>query len=166
MLHSSNYYRAYCLRRGINIGFQSDIKANVFGMIGYGQSSWDAISKKSYYLNISFTAGIFSSSEINFKWGAAATGYLNHIGPLTFSPLVYGGTIQFIKDTKHGELYLRPEIGLSYPNKFKSGKTSPVQAILYVIYGYNFPVFHSQFDYGNNILSIRLLVTFRKWFGY
>lgn len=165
-LFSTSYNKAFSYRRGINIGFQSDAKANVFGSIGYGQASWDAVNRRSSYFSLSFTAGIFSTSEMNFKWGAEASGYLNHIGYITFSPLIYGGTVQFIKDTKHGELYLRPEIGLSYPYKFKSKVDHTVQAVVYVIYGFNFPIFHTQFDYSNNILSIRLLLTFKRWIEY
>lgn len=165
-LFSTGLSRAYSLRRGINIGFQSDARANVFGSIGYGQASWDAVNKRSSYFSVSFTAGVYSVSEMRFKWGLEASGYLNHIGFIAFSPLVYGATAQFIKDIKHGELYLRPEIGLNFPYKFKPKVDHAVEAVFYIIYGFNFPIFHTQFDYGNNILSVRLLLTFKRWMEY
>ena len=165
-LFSTGLSRGFSLRRGINLGFQGDPRANLFGSIGYGQASWDAVNKVGSYFCVNFTAGIYSTTEMQFKWGAEASGYLNHIGYFAFSPLIYGATVQFVKDIKHGELYLRPEIGLNFPYKFKPKVDHAVELVFYVVYGFNFPIFHTQFDYSNNVLSLRVLFSFKNWMEY
>lgn len=163
---STSYKRAYSLRRGLNIGVQGDLNGNIFASLGYGQATWDAVNKRIVYFSVSGSGQVYPMDKENFKWGLEGSGYLNYIGRKTLSPFVYGGTIQFVKEIEQAELNLRPEIGISFPNKFKNNVDRPVKAMVYIIYGFNVPVIHHSFGYANNILSVKLLLCFKSWLEY
>lgn len=163
---STSYKKAHSLRRGIVVGLQSDVEGNAFVSLGYAQATWDAVNRRNTYWNISADINAYARYEEKMKFGIEATGYLSHIGIVSFPPFIYGASIQFLQDLYHGELYLRPEAGLMFPYRFKPKVDKEAQLVALLTYGYAFHMFNSGFQYSPHQITLHILISFKRWIEY
>lgn len=163
---STSYKKAHSLRRGIVVGLQGDVEGNSFISLGYAQATWDEVNRRNAYWNISADVNVYARYEEKMKFGIEATGYLSHIGLVSFPPFIYGASIQFLQDLNHGELYLRPEAGLMFPYRFKPKVDKEAQLVTILTYGYAFHMFNSGFQYSPHQITLHLLISFKRWIEY
>ena len=163
------------IRHGITAQATYGLLQTPFIGIGYNASQYFGIGNRFMQQSFTYQLGL----QLNKLGDAYQSAYIHsliasfhcsYIGTVDLSPLIYGISIQFAtgKDTNvyqfqsdaqtnKGEymsnIYLRPELGLSFPMKY-SVKTKERKSFTFsVTYGYNIGLFMRRMELAKNELQ-------------
>lgn len=151
------------IRHGITTQLTYDYRTTPFLGIGYNASQYFGIGNRFMQQSITYQLG-FQLKKLGDPYQSAfihnltASFHCTYIGTTDLSPFIYGLTIHFAtaKDTnvyedpsdantKKGEymsnIYLRPEIGLTFPFKYSTKTQEKKPFTFSITYGYNIRLF-------------------------
>ncbi len=163
------------IRHGITTQLSYDCGKTAFVGVGYSASQYFGIGNRFMQQSVIYQIGLqtdklgdpYQSAYIHNLIG---TFHCSYIGAVDLNPIIYGVAIHFAtaKDknvyqnlsdynTLKGEymsnIYLRPELGLSYPFKYSDKTKEKVPVTFSLTYGYNFKLFM----YRNELKEINAL---------
>jgi hypothetical protein len=164
------------IRHGITTQLSYDYNTTPFIGIGYNASQYFGIGNRFMQQSITYQLGLQIKKLGNpyqsaFIHNLTASFHCTYIGTADLSPFLYGLTIHFAtaKDTnvyedphdantKKGEfmsnIYLRPEIGFTFPIKY-SAKTQERKPFTFSItYGYNIGLFMRRMELAKDEMEL------------
>lgn len=151
------------IRHGVTTQISYDFGKTAFIGLGYSASQYFGIGNRFMQQSAIYQVGI-QTDKVGDQYQSAlihsliGTFHCSYIGAADLNPLIYGIAIQFAtaKDknvymklsdynTQKGEymsnIYLRPELGLSYPFKYSDKTKERIPVTFSLTYGYNFKLF-------------------------
>jgi hypothetical protein len=143
------------LRYGIVGNFGSDITNSTFFGFGFGANQYYGVGNLMFQQSITYQISLGNTIRHNFE----ASIHNNFFGGLDFSPFMWGANAMFVKDEVKGQLFVRPDLGISYPFSYRAKASEDSKFTVMLLYGYNFPLFQDRdnIGVGGHYISLKIL---------
>jgi hypothetical protein len=133
----------------------SDIVSPVFLGLGFGANQYYGVGNLYFQQSVSYQISLGTKIRHSFEVSI----HNNFFGGLDFSPFVWGANAMFVKDENIGQLFIRPDIGIAYPFKYRDKASEDTKITVLLLYGYNIKLFENQDDIGvgSNFITLKVL---------
>ena len=148
------------IRQGRMFGVGSDVGNSAFVGLGYGASQYFGVSNVFMQQSLAYQISFLDNT---IKHSIEVSLHNNYFGGLDISPMVWGGSLMFVNEDEYGQLFLRPEVGLAYPFKYRSRAAEEKRLTILLNYGYNFKLFERRDNLGVGPHYISLKFLFTIW---
>ena len=140
------------IRHGITLNFGAGFSANLEQPLsivptvgaGYCAAQYYGVSNRFMQQSVTYQLGIGMDKGGYFAHNLVGTFHCSYIGTLDLNPFIYGIAMQFSYypgDTyyknKYMNFYLRPEVGIAFPFKYKMKTLEVVRVTGSLTYGFN-----------------------------
>lgn len=145
-------------RYGMLGQFSMDNEGSSFVGVGIGANQYYGVGNLMFQQSVSYQIGFGQTIKHNFE----ASIHNNFFGGLDFSPFVWGANAMFVKQENIGQLFIRPDVGIFYPFKYRDKASEEAKFTVMLLYGYNFKLFEDRNSVGvsPHYVSLKFLFSF------
>ncbi len=138
-----------------NAGY--DFLSTPYVGFGFGANQYYGVGNLMFQQSVTYQASFQNVIQHNIEVSI----HNNFFGGLDFSPFVWGANGMFVFNENKGQLFVRPDIGISYPFKYRDKASEDAKVTFMLLYGYNFPLFQDRdnLGIGSNYVTLKILFT-------
>ena len=140
------------IRHGITVNFGAGISANLQQAlsivpmvgIGYCAAQYYGVGNRFMQQSVTYQLGVGMDKEGYYVHNLVGTFHCSYIGTLDLNPFIYGIAMQFAYyrgdiyfERAFANFYLRPEVGISFPFKYKMRTMEVLRVTGSLTYGFN-----------------------------
>lgn len=107
---------------------------------GFGANQYYGVGNLMFQQSLTYQIGLGDKLRHSFE----ASIHNNFFGGLDFSPFVWGANAMFVKQENTGQLFVRPDVGIFYPFKYRDKASEEAKYTIMLLYGYNFMLFQDR----------------------
>jgi len=146
------------IRHGITVNFGAGLSANleqplsIVPMIGLGYcaAQYYGVGNRFMQQTVTYQLGIGMDKGGYFAHNLVGTFHCSYLGTLDFNPFIYGIAMQFAYyggdryfESAYVNFYLRPEVGIAFPFKYKMRTLEVLRVTGSLTYGFNVKTVYS-----------------------